>query len=200
MNLHIHLHLIRLSKSPSLFPCWLCHFKGLFLPVWCEIHQSKIPLVMSLHLTSRRVSDTMYLMPLPTQHTCMPIIFPHVWFKSRWNKLTSRLCHWVGCYTTSWKLASLAFKNYEMSNCSKLSTVSIYTLQNNIKTMVLFCLFYLLKTVHFLSQTIWYYWLHGYKFYYWLLIIVSFWVKCLMLWCSTIRYKSDIFNLLCLGC
>ena len=170
MNLYIHMHFIRLSKSLLFCPGWLCHFKGLFLPVWCEIHRSKIPLVMSLKLTSRRVSDTMHLMPLLTQRTCMSIIFPHGWFKSRWNNSTSWLCHWLGCYTTSWNLASLAFKNYERSTCSKLSTVSIYTLQNNIETMVLSCLFYLLKTVHLsLSQTIWYYWLHGNKFYYWLL-------------------------------
>ena len=135
MNLYIHMHFIRLSRSALFFPGWLCHFKGLFSPVWCEIHWSKIPLVMSLQLTSRSLSDAMYLMPLPPQHTCMPIIFPHVWFKSRWNKSTSRLHHWLGCYTTSWKLASLAFKNNERSNCSKLSTVSIYTLQNNIKSV-----------------------------------------------------------------
>ena len=133
MNLYIHMHFIRLSKSLSFCPGWLCHFKGLFLPVWCEIHRSKIPLVMSLKLTSRRVSDTMYLMLLPPQHPCRSIIFPHVWFKSRWNKSTLWLCHWLGCYTTSWKLASLAFKNYERSTCSKWSTVSIYTLQKTLK-------------------------------------------------------------------
>ena len=133
MNLYIHMHFIRLSKSLSFCPGWLCHFKGLFLPVWCEIHRSKIPLVMSLKLTSRRVSDTMYLMLFPPQHPCRSIIFPYVWFKSRWNKSTSWLCHWLGCYMTSWKLASLAFKNYERSTCSKWSTVSIYTLQKTLK-------------------------------------------------------------------
>ena len=29
------------------FPGWLCHFKGLFIPVWREIHRSKIPPVTS---------------------------------------------------------------------------------------------------------------------------------------------------------
>ena len=30
-----------------LFHGWLCHFKGLFIPVWREIHGSKIPSVTS---------------------------------------------------------------------------------------------------------------------------------------------------------
>ena len=33
--------LVRLSKSPFFFPGWLCHFKGLFVPVWCEIYGPK---------------------------------------------------------------------------------------------------------------------------------------------------------------
>ena len=34
---------VRLSKSPLFFfPGWLCHFKGLYISVWREIHLSKI--------------------------------------------------------------------------------------------------------------------------------------------------------------
>ena len=38
-------------------PGWLCHFKGLFIPVWREIHQSKILPVTSWQLLNRKVSD-----------------------------------------------------------------------------------------------------------------------------------------------
>ena len=47
-----------LSESPLFFfPGWLCHFKGLLIPVWREIHQSKTLRVMSLQLTCRAESD-----------------------------------------------------------------------------------------------------------------------------------------------
>ena len=39
------------------FPGWLCHFKGPFKPVWCEIQRSKILLVRSWQLTNRTLSD-----------------------------------------------------------------------------------------------------------------------------------------------
>ena len=38
-------------------PGWLCHFKGLFIPVWREIHRSKILPVTSWQLPNRKVSD-----------------------------------------------------------------------------------------------------------------------------------------------
>ena len=48
----------RLSESPLFFfPGWLCHFKGLLIPVWREIRQSKILPETSLQLTSRARSD-----------------------------------------------------------------------------------------------------------------------------------------------
>ena len=39
------------------FPGWLRHFKGLFIPVWREIHRSKILPVTSWQITNRTVSD-----------------------------------------------------------------------------------------------------------------------------------------------
>ena len=39
------------------FPGWLCHFKGLFIPVWREIHRSKILPVTSWQFTNRTVSS-----------------------------------------------------------------------------------------------------------------------------------------------
>ena len=44
-------------KVPYFFPAWLCHFKGLFFPIWGEINQSKIPPVKSWQVTNRRVSS-----------------------------------------------------------------------------------------------------------------------------------------------
>ena len=39
------------------FSGWLCHFKGLFVPVWREIHGSKILSLTSWQVTNRTVSD-----------------------------------------------------------------------------------------------------------------------------------------------
>ena len=38
------------------FPGWLCHFKGLFIPVWREIHRSKMLPLTSWQLTNRSFS------------------------------------------------------------------------------------------------------------------------------------------------
>ena len=54
---NIHRISYRLSKSSLFFPGWLCHFKGLVIPVWREIHRSKILPVTSRQLTNRTVSD-----------------------------------------------------------------------------------------------------------------------------------------------
>ena len=74
---------------------WLCHFKRLFIPVWREIHRSKILPVTSWQLTNRIVifhaaSDTAYV-----NH-----FFPSefiIWFKSIQAKpvdlQTSSLAH-----------------------------------------------------------------------------------------------------------
>ena len=40
------------------FPGWFCHFIGLFIPVWWEIHWSKILPVTSWQFANRTVSDT----------------------------------------------------------------------------------------------------------------------------------------------
>ena len=58
----------RLSKSPLVFfPRWLCHLKGLFIPVWREIPRSKILPVISQQLTNKTVSHIIF-MPLLTEH------------------------------------------------------------------------------------------------------------------------------------
>ena len=44
-------------KGLYFFPGWLCNFKELFIPVWREIHRSKILPVTSWQLTNRTVSD-----------------------------------------------------------------------------------------------------------------------------------------------
>ena len=44
-------------KALYFFPGWLCNFKELFIPVWREIHRSKILPVTSWQLTNRTVSD-----------------------------------------------------------------------------------------------------------------------------------------------
>ena len=44
-------------KGLYFFPSWLCNFKELFIPVWREIHRSKILPVTSWQLTNRTVSD-----------------------------------------------------------------------------------------------------------------------------------------------
>ena len=62
----------RLSKSPlSFFPVWLCHFKELFIPVWREVHRSKILPVTSWQLTNRTVSDN----SRPFQHSICQFFF-----------------------------------------------------------------------------------------------------------------------------
>ena len=49
----------RYLDFPKVFFCpgWLCDFKGLFIPVWREIHRSKILPVTSWQLLNRKVSD-----------------------------------------------------------------------------------------------------------------------------------------------
>ena len=65
----------RLSKSSLFFfPGWLCHFKGLFIPVWSDIHWSKILPVMSPLLANWTVSDISRC----SQHSICQSFFPHV--------------------------------------------------------------------------------------------------------------------------
>ena len=50
-------HLLDFLRVLYFFPGWLCHFKGLFIPVWREIHRSKILPVTSWQFTNRTVSS-----------------------------------------------------------------------------------------------------------------------------------------------
>ena len=61
-----------LSKSPYVFS-WLntCHFKGLFIPVWREIHRSKILPVTSWQMTNRTLSD----ISCPSRHSICQSFF-----------------------------------------------------------------------------------------------------------------------------
>ena len=85
----LNLTFTRLSKSPLIFfSGWWCHFKGLFIPVWCKIHPCNS--VMSWQLTNR---SEWYLTPLPTQHMSIIFSFMNLWYDSnpfRWNKLSEQ--------------------------------------------------------------------------------------------------------------
>ena len=59
---------------------WLCHFKRLFIPVWREIHRSKILPVTSWQLTNRIV-----IFHAPPDTAYVNHFFPSefiIWFKS----------------------------------------------------------------------------------------------------------------------
>ena len=76
--------LLRLYFAPKedFFSGWLCHFKGLFVPVWREIHLSKILPVTSWQLTNRTVRDISRCSRLII---CQSFFFPReflIWFKS----------------------------------------------------------------------------------------------------------------------
>ena len=94
-------------------PGWLCHFKGLFIPVSCEIRRSKVLPVTSWQLTNRTVSD----ISLRSRHGICQSFFP-AWIYSTihiHSGKTSRPQGVVGrslvARPHALKLASLTFKN-----------------------------------------------------------------------------------------
>ena len=99
---------------------WLCHFKRLFIPVWREIHRSKILPVTSWQLTNRTVifhaaPDTAYV-----NH-----FFPSefiIWFKSIQAKpvdlQTSSLARSLRDLMHWSSLRSL-LRTFERSTCTK---------------------------------------------------------------------------------
>ena len=101
------------------FPGWLCHFKGLFIPVLRKIHHSKIPPVTSWQLTNERVIDIW----CQSWHQHLPIIFvlhEFILFNSiQANKSTSRLTQSLHnlidthfAHFSSLTFSLLAFKNF----------------------------------------------------------------------------------------
>ena len=56
-DVNIVLSFLDFIKGLYFFLGWLCNFKELFIPVWREIHRSKILPVTSWQLTNRTVSD-----------------------------------------------------------------------------------------------------------------------------------------------
>ena len=72
-------------KGLYFFPGWLCNFKELFIPVWREIHRSKILPVTSWQLTNRTVSD----ISRRSRHSIVNLFFSRefiIWFKSMQTK------------------------------------------------------------------------------------------------------------------
>ena len=72
-------------KGLYFFPSWLCNFKELFIPVWREIHRSKILPVTSWQLTNRTVSD----ISRRSRHSIVNLFFSGefiIWFKSMQTK------------------------------------------------------------------------------------------------------------------
>ena len=92
---------------------WLCHFKGLFIPVWRETHRTKILAVTSWQLTNRTVSD----ISRRSRHSVCQSLFP-AWI---YNMIqihsgeTSQPPDFVACSLAArphaLKLTSLTFKN-----------------------------------------------------------------------------------------
>ena len=109
-------------KSFMFFPGWICHFKGLFIPVWREIHRSKILPVTSWQLTNRTLSDISY----PSRHSICQSFFP-AWI---YNMIqihsgeTSRPRDFVALaqslrHLMHWSSLRSLLRTYERSTCSK---------------------------------------------------------------------------------
>ena len=92
----------------TFFPGWLCHFKGLSITFWCEIHRSKI-----LPVTS------WYFKPLATQH--MSIIFFPAWIYEAKQVDPSTLARPL-LDLMHWSSLLLLFRTYERSTCSNSRT------------------------------------------------------------------------------
>ena len=109
------------------FPGWLCHFKGLFIPVWLVIHRLKILLVTSWQLTSRTVSD----ISCHSLHSiCQSFYFfqhEFIWFKfiqvkqvdletSSATQSLFNFMHWSSFHSL--------LRTYERSTCNKSNHVA----------------------------------------------------------------------------
>ena len=101
------------------FPGWLCHFKGLFIPVLLKIHRSKIPPVTSWQLTNRRVIDIWCQSRRSICQSFFPArIYTMIEFHSGKTGLTRES---LSCCTTSLILTSLTFPHWS-SLCLLLTT------------------------------------------------------------------------------
>ena len=106
------------------FPGWLCHCKGLFIPVWHEIHRSKF---YSWHIDNWPIGQWVINYLHHSQHSiqCMSIIFFQREFiiiynsnPFRQNKLTLRLRRLLsGCVTCIESSLCTLLRTYERSNC-----------------------------------------------------------------------------------
>ena len=111
----------RFSKSPLFFSGWSCHFKRLFLPVWREIHLSKILPVTLWQFTDRTVS----VFHVAPDISYVNLFFPReflIWFKSIQAK---QVYHETSSFARSlrdlmhWSSLCSHLRTYERSNCSK---------------------------------------------------------------------------------
>ena len=118
------LHSPRRSTSPLFcFPGWSCHCKGLFIPVWREIHRSKILPVTSWQSTNRTVSD----ISRRSRHCLCQSFFSRVNLYDsnpfRRNKSTARLCRSARSRSDLMHVSSIRslLRANERSTCSKSS-------------------------------------------------------------------------------
>lgn len=102
----------RLSKSPF-FRGWLFHFRGLFRPVWREIHWSKILLVTSWKLTNRTVGDISHR----SRHSTCQSFFPRVNLQHDSKSIQTKRVD-LEASSRAWSLRSL-LRNYDRSTCRK---------------------------------------------------------------------------------
>ena len=110
------------------FPGWLCRFKGLLVPVRREIFRSKILPVTSWQLTNKKVSDISRCF----RHSICQSFFSagiydmiqiHSGETSRTRDFVARS---VAARPHALKLASLNFRTYERSTCSKSTVDSVF--------------------------------------------------------------------------
>ena len=115
---------IHFPKVLCFFPSWLCHFKGLFIPVWREILRSIILPVTSWQLTNRTVSD----ISRRSRHSICQSFFP-AWIynmilihSDETGRPQDVVARSFASRPHALKLASLTFSTYKESTCSTSRT------------------------------------------------------------------------------
>ena len=117
---------IDFRTSFNFCPGWLCYFKWLFIPVWHEIHRSKISPVTSWQLTNKRLRVSAWHNLRSSTNTPVFDFFPRefiTWFKSIQVKQVDRRDFVARFVATSLKLAS---RNYERSACNKFFVFMVF--------------------------------------------------------------------------
>ena len=120
---------IDILKVLYIFPGWLCYFKGLFIPVWCEIHQLKFYM---WHRDNWSIAQWLINLSCRSRHSiCQSFFSPRafiIWIKSiqvkqadleTWSLAPTRQDH------VHWSLLHSLLTTYERSTCSKSTTYSV---------------------------------------------------------------------------